>query len=694
MILIDMLYSFHDDETGQDVAIAEELSNLISNLNKSKEEGEIPEKEIRECELIVVSIMSSPGDAQADAAASKKRKSVVLTTGTTENGSINSSGIKMPESEEKSDEEYQESKLPKKKLKLSETASAPGSVDNALASSQTSDVSEGDAPRRSGRTPKKKKHHDAIDDEDEALLDDNDPMAVSRVPEIEPAVVKPPKPQPRKALVSSNEVRPMLSPIALRGLNNVNLHGFQFFVSSSRIYAAFQDLAVFVWNLGAAVMQSVPLRASDKAPSKGILNSDVAIFWRKGISSHPRQAAPILGSSWWLNDCLQLNYVPASRHTQGQLIDFRPSQSMNRIAFAALSEANFSAAASVTSAVAAGNHLLLSNPLASDSNSTVSHVVRLYQSAPHLFCLASSSHSAPQKLPLPLIPVKRMRTVGFAELIDISTVQNLDRLRRTPVSVPNVIDAPAPLPPSLFNQSSFATSPAVPVPLIVPSANDAPGRQTNITSTRTLDLATLIWPFFEEETILFSSRESDSLKPILSDLKAALVSERLDVSGLQVCRAALSKLQALQGANDVKAFPSAKSSVQRRKELFAYLWQELRQLALHVKGSSENHKLLFEEISKMLPSDNQKPVAPSASSAPDHHPGSERQLDQLVQESRSVNNSDLVFKEDISWGKSRRKFTFPAPSPNAILSADPRTLYSLVRHISWFIINRFDRHSV
>jgi len=76
---------------------------------------------------------------------------------------------------------------------------------------------------------------------------------------------------------------------------------------------------------------------------------------------------------------------------------------------------------------------------------------------------------------------------------------------------------------------------------------------------------------------------------------------------------ALQKIQAYRETNEVKMFPNTKNSVNRRRDLYISLSEEIRRLALAFKGNSHLHQQLFELVSKLWPLQTEKPTVPASS---------------------------------------------------------------------------------
>lgn len=673
------------DEDGAEISIADELAKSL---------GASPSSKL--CELILMGVVSAPPNP-------KKRKAAVIagpiqSSVTSEPTAAVAAPLKKELPRYDIDEEYVDLQPPKKMLKYGEEpAAVPTSLPPSLSSSQVLDAADSEAPRRSNRTPKKKKRQDALEDDEEPddLVEKHaDKMEVDEKRDLGgSSELHRPKAKPvKRKSPKASEPFPVPAPVPLSA---DQVSGVLFSIRSSQIVLAFQDLAVHLFGLEGVIVSGIPTRAEDKPASKGSLQSIGMLYDSK--LARPSTPLPQMGEAQWQQNALRLSYVPLAKAANVGLIDFQPSLSTSPSFLIALSETGYPVVDAVRSALKSDQRLLLSTPqpdsletstLSSSAISTqkpISHILRARSGSVVFQTLAQF----PQRSEAPATSIGNIRGTrrdAFADLIDKAAGE---ASLLVTVSVP-VLDQ-SPSVPVLFNLPTYAAAAAVPIPQTLAQDTPKSSHNVRIQTTDFFNVSTRFFPLFEAETLLFSSRETESFNQLVKEIKLTLLrSSSMTNLDKQRCTAAVLALLTATVANDQKLFKSAASA--RRKESLAFLWLEIRKLTYLLRNHSDNHRLVFEEISKLVPLEGQhKTMAAAASTtisstsnsplatATAPRPAPDKQLDDISQESRAVNNSEMFFKDDVTWGRAKRKAVYPAPPQNPILSAAPDSLYTLVR---------------
>jgi hypothetical protein len=224
---------------------------------------------------------------------------------------------------------------------------------------------------------------------------------------------------------------------------------------------------------------------------------------------------------------------------------------------------------------------------------------------------------------------------------------------------------------------------------------------TFITTNKNIEYNTRYFPLSDRDTILFASKQSDTLRAHLQPLKTYLLKENLSNEDITVALDIVDKFTALMQSNEVKMFPSTKGVAPKRRELFQELWKELKQLANLCKDQSANHMQIFKQLEnfenpggvQQLPNVENTPTKTAVNKRPrsnsnissnsmiveeDKSPGSSgpksdplQQLDVLSTEKKV--REDLRFKEERYSNK--RRWTIDEPVTNPLDKCDKETLF-------------------
>lgn len=121
-------------------------------------------------------------------------------------------------------------------------------------------------------------------------------------------------------------------------------------------------------------------------------------------------------------------------------------------------------------------------------------------------------------------------------------------------------------------------------------------------TTRQLEKYTRVFPLLEDDSILYSGRHHDSLRSAgILLIRSLMTRPTLQPADIAPCQEHLKKLQQLAKDNDYRIFPSARSTVAKRRELYVQLWTELLALASQYEMQSPTHMALAEEIRLTAP---------------------------------------------------------------------------------------------
>jgi len=95
---------------------------------------------------------------------------------------------------------------------------------------------------------------------------------------------------------------------------------------------------------------------------------------------------------------------------------------------------------------------------------------------------------------------------------------------------------------------------------------DLPIEKFSFQTTKMIEKSTRFFPFMDTDTILFSSRQTDSLKSILHPIKRAfMVQETLDETDMNQTMKAIRNLFEMGKANEPKLFTTKITVSKRRK---------------------------------------------------------------------------------------------------------------------------------
>lgn len=122
-------------------------------------------------------------------------------------------------------------------------------------------------------------------------------------------------------------------------------------------------------------------------------------------------------------------------------------------------------------------------------------------------------------------------------------------------------------------------------------------------STVNLERITKYFPFYEDDTILFSSRQYDSLRNLTQPIRNIILQENITESDFETVIKCLDRLDRATKDNEVKLFLNTKNSVQKRRDLYNKLWKEIHFVFDQFKLVSANHQKLASFVSTLTPQD-------------------------------------------------------------------------------------------
>lgn len=137
-------------------------------------------------------------------------------------------------------------------------------------------------------------------------------------------------------------------------------------------------------------------------------------------------------------------------------------------------------------------------------------------------------------------------------------------------------------------------------------------------STVNLERVTKYFPYYEDDTILFSSRQYDSLRNLTQPIRNIILQETISASDYETVIKCLERLDRATKDNEVKLFLNTKNSVQKRRELYTNLWKEIYFVFDQFKQVSPNHQKLANFVNTLNPQDTKvaEPEIPQTNEAP------------------------------------------------------------------------------
>lgn len=90
-----------------------------------------------------------------------------------------------------------------------------------------------------------------------------------------------------------------------------------------------------------------------------------------------------------------------------------------------------------------------------------------------------------------------------------------------------------------------------------------------------LERTSKYFPYMEDDTILFSSRQYDTLRALTHPIKTFITQKTITSDESEAVISCLQRLEKATRENEVKLFLNTKNSVQKRRDLYAMLWNEI-----------------------------------------------------------------------------------------------------------------------
>lgn len=331
------------------------------------------------------------------------------------------------------------------------------------------------------------------------------------------------------------------------------------FVYPSYMKEAMSDLCISLNNLNVMNIQQIPLKLDPKNSvimyyNTQILYPDASVenkYVNNGYFHHGKQ----LGSNFWksTNRELKTFWRPFDKRIN---IDMLPCNSVHRIS-------PYDASSLVSRSLM--THLLENRPLIlakpdSERELIISHALLLHGNYVYIHSLYEDffSNIINPDIYGPETQIRKFRLQAFLELVESNPIPFEDDCELV-----DILENPN------TNHSTIPSADSEP---------EKPFERSSLLSYRCsekMERITKYFPYFEDNTILFSSRQYDTLRVLTHPIKTIITQRTINVEESETVLSSLQKLEKATRENEVKLFLNTKNSVQRRRDLYAMLWNEI-----------------------------------------------------------------------------------------------------------------------